>query len=235
LLTLEQVGAAYGNSPVLTGVQLEVGAGEAVTLLGRNGVGKTTLLRTIAGLHPATAGRIVFEGEDITAMPAYQRARRGISLVPQGRGIFPHLTVEQNLILGLSALVDRKTEEQKEIPPHIYEMFPALARMRLRRGGVLSGGEQQQLAIGRALVSRPRLLMLDEPTEGIQPSIVQQIGEALTRICAELKIAVLLVEQFLEFAWSIADRYYIMQRGQMVSSGGTRAGSSESVAHLLSV
>ncbi len=235
MLTLEQVGAAYGNSPVLTGVQLEVGAGEAVTLLGRNGVGKTTLLRTIAGLHPATAGRIAFEGEDITAMPAYQRARRGISLVPQGRGIFPHLTVEQNLILGLSALVDRKTENQKEIPPHIYDMFPALARMRSRRGGVLSGGEQQQLAIGRALVSRPRLLMLDEPTEGIQPSIVQQIGEALTRICAELKIAVLLVEQFLEFAWSIADRYYVMQRGQMVSSGGTRAESHDSVAHLLHV
>lgn len=118
---------------------------------------------------------------------------------------------------------------------YIYEMFPALARMRSRRGGVLSGGEQQQLAIGRALVSRPRLLMLDEPTEGIQPSIVQQIGEALTRICAELKIAVLLVEQFLEFAWSIAERYYVMQRGRMVSSGGTRIESSESVAHLLSV
>ncbi len=234
MLTVDKVGAAYGISPVLTDVTLEVRAGEAVTLLGRNGVGKTTLLRTIAGLHHPTAGRLMFEDADITRMSAHQRARRSIALVPQGRGIFPHLTVEQNLLLGLSALVDRK-ETSQQMPAYIYEMFPALARMRLRRGGVLSGGEQQQLAIGRALACRPKLLMLDEPTEGIQPSIVQEIARALTRICTELKIAVLLVEQYLDFAWLIADRYYVMQRGRVVTSGSTRSESPDTVAHLLSV
>lgn len=234
MLVLEDLGAAYGISPVLTGVRLKIQDSEAVTLLGRNGVGKTTLLRTIAGLHPTTSGRVLFEDTDITGMPAYQRARLGISLVPQGRGIFPHLTVQENLTLGLSALVERKAVPQ-EIPEHVYGMFPALARLRSRQGGVLSGGEQQQLAIGRALVSRPKLLMLDEPTEGIQPSIVQQIGQALSLIGAQLKIAVLLVEQYLEFAWSTADRYYVMQRGRIVSSGDTRMQSHDTVAHLLSV
>jgi urea transport system ATP-binding protein len=234
LLKLEGIGAAYGISPVLNEVNLEIRGGEAVTLLGRNGVGKTTLLRTIAGLHPATSGRIMFDDTDLTKKAAHHRARRGIALVPQGRGIFPHLSVEQNLLLGLSALTDRGDVE-RVIPPYVYEMFPALVRLRSRQGGVLSGGEQQQLAIGRALTSRPRLLLLDEPTEGIQPSIVQEIGRALTRIRTELKIAVLLVEQFLRFAWSIADRYYVMQRGRMVASGDTASGSPDAIAHLLSV
>jgi urea transport system ATP-binding protein len=234
LLKLEGIGAAYGISPVLNEVNLEIRGGEAVTLLGRNGVGKTTLLRTIAGLHPATSGRIMFYDTDLTKKAAHHRARRGIALVPQGRGIFPHLSVEQNLLLGLSALTDRGDVE-RVIPPYVYEMFPALVRLRSRQGGVLSGGEQQQLAIGRALTSRPRLLLLDEPTEGIQPSIVQEIGRALTRIRTELKIAVLLVEQFLRFAWSIADRYYVMQRGRMVASGDTASGSPDAIAHLLSV
>jgi urea transport system ATP-binding protein len=234
VLTLDGVGAAYGISPVLSEVHLEIGAGEAVTLLGRNGVGKTTLLRTIAGLHPATAGRLLFDGAEITRMPAFERARRGIALVPQGRGIFPHLTVHQNLLLGLSAMTGRENPLQ-EIPPYVYEMFPALVRLRARKGGVLSGGEQQQLAIGRALVSAPRLLLLDEPTEGIQPSIVQEIGGALNRIRTELKIAILLVEQYLRFAWSIADRYYVMQRGRVVRSGNTREESPNAVAHLLSI
>jgi urea transport system ATP-binding protein len=154
--------------------------------------------------------------------------------VPQGRGIFPHLSVEQNLVLGLSALAGRSNGD-RGIPEYAYEMFPALARLRSRQGGVLSGGEQQQLAIARALTSRPKLLLLDEPTEGIQPSIVQEIGRALTRIRTELKIAVLLVEQYLQFAWSIADRYYVMQRGRMVASGATSSGSPDSVAHLLSI
>lgn len=235
MLILEDVGATYGISPVLTGIRIEIGAGEAVTLLGRNGVGKTTLLRTIAGLHSVSTGNIIFEGERVTAMPAHARARRGIALVPQGRGIFPHLTVDQNLVLGLSSLAGRKPEPKNEIPSYIYDMFPVLARLRARKGGVLSGGEQQQLAIGRALVSAPRLLLLDEPTEGIQPSIVQEIGNALNRIRKELKIAILLVEQYLRFAWSIADRYYVMQRGRVVASGGTRDQSPEVIAHLLSV
>lgn len=235
MLTLEKMGASYGVSPVLTAVDLEIGAGEAVTLLGRNGVGKTTLLRTIAGLHPISTGRLIFEGDDVTAMPAYRRARSGIALVPQGRGIFPHLTVEQNLMLGLSSLTGRQSQPAAEIPPHIFEMFPALQRLRSRKGGVLSGGEQQQLALGRALVTQPRLLLLDEPTEGIQPSIVQQIGEALNRIRTELKIAILLVEQYLRFAWAIADRYYVMQRGRIVRSGETRKETPDLVAHLLNV
>lgn len=235
MLTLEKIGAAYGMSPVLTAVDLEIGAGEAVTLLGRNGVGKTTLLRTIAGLHRISAGRLIFEGNDVTAMPAYQRARSGIALVPQGRGIFPHLTVEQNLMLGLSSLTGRPTETAATIPPYIFEMFPVLQRLRARKGGVLSGGEQQQLALGRALVTQPRLLLLDEPTEGIQPSIVQEIGNALNRIRSELKVAILLVEQYLRFAWAIAERYYVMQRGRIVRSGGTKEESPDMVAHLLNV
>ena len=234
MLKLDGVGAAYGISPVLSEVNLEISSGEAVTLLGRNGVGKTTLLRTIAGLHQTTAGHLLFHGADITRTPAYERARRGIALVPQGRGIFPHLTVHQNLLLGLSAMSGRKNPSQ-DIPPYVYEMFPALVRLRARKGGVLSGGEQQQLAIGRALVSAPRLLLLDEPTEGIQPSIVQEIGGALNRIRIELKIAILLVEQYLRFAWSIADRYYVMQRGRIVRSGDTREESHNAVAHLLSI
>jgi urea transport system ATP-binding protein len=235
LLTLEKIGAAYGVSPVLNAVDLEIGAGEAVTLLGRNGVGKTTLLRTVAGLHQITTGHLIFDGQELTTMPAFQRARRGIALVPQGRGIFPHLSVEQNLMLGLSSLTGRPSQNTSSIPPYIFEMFPALTRLRARKGGVLSGGEQQQLAIGRALVAQPRLLLLDEPTEGIQPSIVQEIGSALNRIRGELKIAILLVEQYLRFAWGIADRYYVMQRGRIVRTGDTKQESPDMVAHLLNV
>ncbi len=234
MLKLEQVGATYGLSPVLRELNLEINSGEAVTLLGRNGVGKTTLLRTIAGLHPATSGRIIFEGQEITRIPAHQRARSGIALVPQGRGIFPHLTVEQNLILGLSAASNKATGS-KQIPAHVYQLFPALAKLRGRKGGVLSGGEQQQLAIARALAASPTLLLLDEPTEGIQPSIVQDIGTVLARIRAELKVAILLVEQYLRFAWSIADRYYVMQRGRIVKHGDTKSDSPNTIAHLLSI
>ncbi len=235
MLKLEEVGAAYGISPVLTAIRLEIAEGEAVALLGRNGVGKTTLLRTIAGLHPMTAGRLTFEDRDITMMPAYKRARHGIALVPQGRGIFPHLTVEQNLLLGFSAVSESISGAKNEIPAYVFEMFPALTRLRARKGGVLSGGEQQQLAIGRALVAQPRLMLLDEPTEGIQPSIVKEIGEALNRIRRDMKIAILLVEQYLQFAWTISDRYYVMQRGRIVKSGDTRVQSPDAIAHLMSV
>jgi urea transport system ATP-binding protein len=234
LLKLDCVGAAYGASPVVSEIRLEVKSGEAVALLGRNGVGKTTLLRTIAGLHKTTTGSINFDGQDVTLLSAHERARLGMALVPQGRGIFPHLTVEENLALGLSSLNGRDTQ-LRNIPSYVYDMFPVLVRLRARKGGALSGGEQQQVAIARALVTQPRLLLLDEPTEGIQPSIVQEIGNALTRIRKELKIAAILVEQFLRFAWAICDRYCVMQRGRIVREGDTRSESPDSVAHLLNI
>jgi len=233
LLSLTNVSAAYGKSRVLNGIHLSVAAGESVSLLGRNGVGKTTLLRTIVGHHPAASGSISFFDEEVTHQPAYRRARRGIGYVPQGRGIFPHLTVDENLRLGAAASPREMGAEL--VPEYVFELFPVLRRVGQRKGGVLSGGEQQQLAIARAMVSQPKLLILDEPTEGIQPSIVQQIEESLREIRARLKVAILLVEQYLDFAWSIADRFYVMRRGQIVLEGDPRESDPSSVHHLLSV
>ncbi|MDE3178575.1 MAG: urea ABC transporter ATP-binding subunit UrtE [Acidobacteriota bacterium] len=235
MIALDKVTAAYGESRVLHGVNLSIEHGEAVTLLGRNGAGKTTLLRTIVGLHPLSSGEIFFENEAIAKLPAYERARRGIGYVPQGRGIFPHLTVEENLRVAFAALAQRSEKVQHSVPGYVYDLFPTLGRLRQRKGGVLSGGEQQQLAIGRAMVTRPKLLILDEPTEGIQPSIVQQIEEAIGNIRKELHVAILLVEQYLDFAWSIADRFYAMRGGRIVEQGNTRERDSETVAHLLTV
>lgn len=235
MLRLESVSAFYGMSRVLYNIDMSVGAGEAVTLLGRNGVGKTTLLRTIAGLHSSANGKIFLEEEDITRLRPFERARRGIGYVPQGRGIFPHLTVEENLLLGVAALSGREGKREAAIPAHVFELFPVLARSRHRKGGVLSGGEQQQLSIGRALVTRPKLLILDEPTEGIQPSIVQQIDAAIREIQKELKISILLVEQFLDFVWSIADRFYVMRGGAIADEGSPRERAPGSVVHLLGV
>lgn len=235
MVTLEGVCAAYGESPVLYNIDLQVEPGQAVTLLGRNGAGKTTLLRTIVGLHPVSGGKISFEGQEIQSLPPHERSRRGIGYVPQGRGIFPHLTVEENLRMGFAALAGRGGAGERRIPNHVYELFPDLERLRGRKGGVLSGGEQQQLAIGRALVTRPKLLVLDEPTEGIQPSIVRQIEQAIDNVRIELKIAVLLVEQYLDFAWALADRFYVMRSGRVVERGCTKGRSAETVAHLLKV
>jgi urea transport system ATP-binding protein len=235
VLALEGVCAGYGQSRVLEAVGLSVAEGEAVTLLGRNGVGKTTLLRTIVGLHPAEQGIIKLNNEDFTEMPAYKRARKGIGYVPQGRGIFPHLTVEENLRTGFASLIGRSGGQRETIPAYIYELFPLLTRVATRKGGVLSGGEQQQLALARALVAQPKLLILDEPTEGIQPSIVQQIEEALREIRSRLKIAILLVEQYLDFAWSIADRFYVMRNGRIIDEGSPREREPGSVIHWLNV
>jgi len=234
MLALEDVDAAYGESQVLAGVGLRVERGEAVALLGRNGVGKSTLLRTIVGLHRASTGSISFEETAVQALPAHRRARLGIGYVPQGRGIFPHLTVAENLAVGASALAGRKPAATADTAP-LYDLFPTLARLRDRPGGVLSGGEQQQLALARAMIGLPRLLLLDEPTEGIQPSIVQEIEAVLGTIRRELGVALLLVEQHLDFAWSIAERYYVMQRGTVVKTGITATESPEDIAPLLSV
>jgi urea transport system ATP-binding protein len=240
MLELKFVNAAYGKSQVLWDINLTVHEGEAVALLGRNGVGKTTLLRTITGVHPISSGRIRFGETDLfSSLPAFERARRGLASVPQGRGIFPHLTVYENLLMGLPALSGRKNSSQHNsstgIPEIVFELFPILHEFKDREGGNLSGGQQQQLAIGRALVTQPKMLLLDEPTEGIQPSIIQEIETALTRVRKELGVAVLLVEQYLEFAWSFADRFYVMQKGQVVDRGLTSERTVESVEKLLSV
>jgi urea transport system ATP-binding protein len=234
LLALRDIDAAYGMSQVLNRIGLTVGAGEAVALLGRNGVGKTTLLRTIVGLHPVTSGSISFGDDEVAKLPPYRRARLGMGYVPQGRGIFAQLTVAENLSVGASALDGRKPAATPDLAP-LYDLFPALRRLRDRKGGVLSGGEQQQLALARALLGKPRLLLLDEPAEGIQPNLVAEIGRILAAVRRELGVAILIVEQHLDFAWSIADRYYVMQRGTVVRSGATATESPEAIAPLLSV
>ena len=229
MLSISALDVAYGQSQVLWGVDLEVRAGELVCLMGRNGVGKTTLLKTTIGLLPARGGRMTFDGSDITTWGPDRRARAGIGYVPQGREIFPHLSVEENLRMALLGCGRAASLDEA------LALFPALKPLLSRKGGVLSGGEQQMLAIGRALLTKPKLLMLDEPTEGIQPSIILEIEEALRRIKTELKLAVLLVEQYLDFAERLADKYVIMAKGAVVASGATRDLRPEMVRQHLAV
>lgn len=216
MLEVRGLNQHYGESHILWDVDLDVPEGTCTTIMGRNGVGKTTLLRTIMGTVQPSAGVVRFRGEELTGRPPERRARAGIGFVPQGREIFPQLTVEENLRVGLAARRDRK----REIPERVFELFPVLARMMRRRGGDLSGGQQQQLAIGRALALDPTLLILDEPTEGIQPNIVQEIGDILLRLTEEQGLTVLLVEQKLPFARRVARRFCILDRGRMVAGGG---------------
>jgi urea transport system ATP-binding protein len=231
MLKVEGVELKYGAAQVLRGVELEARKGEVMSLMGRNGVGKTTLLRAIVGHHPVSAGTITWDGQSLAGIPPYERARRGIAIVPQGREIFPLLTVAENLQTGLAPL----SGEKRQIDDEIFTLFPVLKSMLRRRGGDLSGGQQQQLAIGRALVMRPSLLVLDEPTEGIQPSIIKDIGRAIDYLRKKGEMAILLVEQYFEFARDLADRYAVMDRGQVVLSG-TRAEMVESdVLRRLSV
>ncbi len=218
MLAIDGLDVFYGESHILRGVHMRVPAGKVVCLMGRNGVGKTTLLKAIAGALPARRGSVTYHDEDITKAPSHLRARAGIAYVPQGREIFPRLTVRENLLVGLEARSDRV----KDVPDSVLDLFPVLRSMLTRRGGDLSGGQQQQLAIGRALVSEPRLLLLDEPTEGIQPSIIQEIEKVIRRIRDAGDTAVLLVEQYLDFARSLGDLYYIMDRGSIVAEGETR-------------
>lgn len=208
----------YGAAQVLRSVSLEARAGEVTTVLGRNGVGKTSLLRAITGHEPSSGGRISWDGIPLDGLPPHRRARLGLAFVPQGREIFPLLTVRENLQTGLALL---KRGERK-IEDEILALFPVLESMLNRRGGDLSGGQQQQLAIARALVTRPKLLILDEPTEGIQPSVIKDIGRAIAYLRQKGEMAILLVEQYFEFARDLADRYAVMERGQIVLAG-TRA------------
>jgi urea transport system ATP-binding protein len=235
LLNLRQVSAAYGKAPVLFDVDLDMKPGSATAILGRNGVGKTTLLRTIVGLHKLSGGDIFLNGDNVSAWQAHERARRGVGFVPQGRHIFPHLTVQENLQVGLSALQGRPGKPAMAIPDYIADLFPKLTEIAKRQAGYLSGGEQQQLAIGRALAGRPQLLVLDEPTEGVQPNVVQQIQDVLGRIRTELGVAIIIVEQNLDFAWGFADHYLVMQRGRVVRQGATADASPTEVGHLIHV
>jgi urea transport system ATP-binding protein len=233
MLEIRGLNTYYGESHILRDVDLRVLAGEMVCLIGRNGVGKTTLLKSLIGLLKPRTGEIVFEGNGMERQPPHQRARSGIGYVPQGREIIPQLTVEENLMLGMEALPGGLARNRR-IDPFIYELFPILQEFLSRKGGDLSGGQQQQLAIARALLGQPKLLLLDEPTEGIQPNIVQDIEAAVQRIIAEKGIGVLLVEQHLHFVRQ-ADRYYAMQRGGIVASGSTSELSQEVVDRFLSV
>ena len=218
LLQLSSVEADIGGSRILRGVNLEVKSGELVALMGRNGVGKTTTLRSITGLRSIRAGSITLDGKRIDKMPPDARARSGIGYVPQGRDIFPHLTIEENLHVGL-VVHGRKGAEAREGLDKVFTLFPVLKEMLSRKGGVLSGGQQQQLAIGRALLTKPKLLILDEPTEGIQPSIIDQIGDALKALKSDGSLAILLVEQYVDFCREISDRFYAMDRGAVTISG----------------
>lgn len=231
MLKIETINQFYGQSHILWDMSLALKEGTCGCLLGRNGVGKTTLLKCITGLLPVKDGKIFLDGKDITRMSTENRARGGIGYVPQGREIFPLLTVEENLKISLGARADRT----RQIPDHIYELFPVLKDMRSRRGGDLSGGQQQQLAIGRALVLDPKLLILDEPTEGIQPNIVRDIGNVITKLNQAMGLTVLLVEQKLPFARKVGNDFFIMERGEIQAQGPMGDLSDDLVKQYLSV
>lgn len=224
MLKIKGMDSYYGESRIISSLDLDVEKGKVVCMIGRNGVGKSTILKSIMGLVKTPKGSIVFDGEDVIKLPTYTRVRKGIGYVPQGRDIFPQMTVYENLMLGLQARGQRA-----KMPDYIYELFPVLEKFEKRKGGDLSGGQQQQLAIARALVTEPKILILDEPTEGIQPSVIQDIGNAVTRINKELGLTVLIVEQYLDFVLGISDYLYLIEKGKVILQGNTKELSSEAV------
>lgn len=256
MLVVSGLNQYYGGSHILRDFSFDVPVGKVTTVLGRNGVGKTTLLKCLMGLIPARTGSIQFEGKNITTLPAHERVRAGIAYVPQGREIFPRLTVEENLLMGMASLPG-----SSKLPERIFELFPVLKSMLKRRGGDLSGGQQQQLAIGRALALNPRLLILDEPTEGIQPSIIkdierairvvasskpkldvakksaerQEVMDAIQKVAATGEVAILLVEQYYDFARALADHYIVMERGEIIRRGAGTDMEADGVRELLAV
>jgi urea transport system ATP-binding protein len=230
LLQIKEVNQYYGGSHILRSVNIAVEMGKVTTVLGRNGVGKTTLLKSLMGIVPIKSGDIVLSGQSINKLTSFERVRAGIGFVPQGREIFSRLTVEENIQMGLSYL-----PASTRIDPEIYELFPVLKQMLKRRGGDLSGGQQQQLAIARALVAKPKLLVLDEPTEGIQPSIIKDIGRVIRMLADRGTMGILLVEQYFDFAQELADYYVVMQRGEVVDSGNAERMKTENVRGLVAI
>ncbi len=231
MLNVDDIDQYYGGSHTLRGVSLTAERGRCTALLGRNGVGKTTLLKCLMGVLPVASGRIVFEGSDITKLSPHARAARGIAYVPQGREIFPRLTVEENILMGMATSSSRS----KRIDPQVFELFPVLKAMLGRRGGDLSGGQQQQLAIARAMVANPKLIILDEPTEGIQPSIIKDIERVIRMLRERGDIAIVLCEQYYDFARALADQFVVLSRGAVVRAGTRAEMEGDEVRELLSV
>lgn len=231
MLNIENLIFSYGTIRTLRGISMEMSSGQMTCVMGRNGVGKTTLIRNVMGILQPESGAIRLSDTEVTRMQPHQRAKHGIALVPQGRQIFPKLTVEENLKVGLQA----RRDGVRSVPEEIYELFPVLKEMERRMGGDLSGGQQQQLAIGRALAGDPKVLLLDEPTEGIQPNIIQQIGHVLRKLVDEREMTVVLIEQYVDFVREFGHKFYIMDRGRVVADGGTDDLTSELVHKHLSV
>jgi urea transport system ATP-binding protein len=232
MLKVSELNQYYGGSHILRGLSFEVKTGEITCLLGRNGVGKTTLLKCLMGIIPAKSGTISWQDKTLNGRKPHQRVQAGIAYVPQGREIFPRLTVEDNLRMGLARF---SGAEAKQVPEEIYRLFPVLKEMKQRRGGDLSGGQQQQLAIGRALACRPQLLILDEPTEGIQPSVIKEIGAVIRQLAQRGDMAILLVEQFYDFAAELADSYLVMSRGEIVQRGRGDSMEADGVRSLVAI
>ncbi|TKI05328.1 urea ABC transporter ATP-binding subunit UrtE [Martelella alba] len=232
MLQVEDLNQYYGGSHILRGLTFEAPIGQVTCLLGRNGVGKTTLLKCLMGLLPVKTGRIRWQNQLLNSRRPHQRVQAGIAYVPQGREIFPRMTVEENILLGRSRFSGAKA---RQLPAMVYELFPILAQMRQRRGGDLSGGQQQQLAIARALACQPQLLILDEPTEGIQPSVIKEIGQVIKTLAARGDMAILLVEQFYDFAADLADNYLVMSRGQIVQRGRGADMETDGVRALVAI
>jgi len=230
MLQINQVNQYYGGSHILRDVTFTVPAGELTVMLGRNGVGKTTLLRCVMGIVAIRTGSVVWKDKSLERLRPYSRVASGLGYVPQGRDIFPRLTVEENLLVGAAS--DRSV---RGVSKEIYDLFPILKEMKNRRAGDLSGGQQQQLAIGRALMGRPELLLLDEPTEGIQPSIIQEIGKTLRRLVEEFRMTILLVEQYYDFARHLADHYVVMDRGEVVAQGAGKEMEQDGIRALVAV
>ena len=231
MLTINQLAFSYGSIRTLQGVIMDIKPGRITCVIGRNGVGKTTLLKNIMGVLMPTGGNLILDGQDITSLSSNKRAHAGLGMVPQGRQIFPRLTVEENLLVGLEAASGSK----RRIPPEVLGIFPVLQQMLKRMGGDLSGGQQQQLAIARALAGNPRVLLLDEPTEGIQPNIIQHIGEVLSELANVRGVTIVLVEQYLNFVREFGHDFYIMNRGRVVAEGETGKLTDELVSEYLSV